>query len=85
MKKQVTAEEFDRMVDAGEDVSHLLEPAGNKTVNIDLPIWVIEELDAAAGRRNVARKALINIWLIDRLEAERLQVAGRDRRKEKAG
>ncbi len=71
-KKKVSAQEFDRKFDAGEDISmHLDFDAGVKKVNVDLPLWAIQELDREASRRGVARQALIKMWLIDRLDAIR--------------
>lgn len=81
MKKQLTAEEFDRMVDEGEDVSALVEPAANKTVNIDLPRWMIEDLDAAAGNLNISRKAMINVVLGQFLQAQKAFQASGERRR----
>ncbi len=68
-KKKVTVEEFDKMVDDGDDLSAVLVPVSVKPVMIDLPSWMIIALDEEARRLNVARKALINIWLADRLQS----------------
>ena len=68
-KKKVKIEEFDKMVDDGDDLSAVLVPASVKPVMIDLPLWMITALDEEARRLNVARKALINIWLADRLQS----------------
>lgn len=68
-KKKVTIEGFDSMVDEGEDLSAVLVPVSVKPVMIDLPSWMITALDEEARRLNVARKALINIWLADRLQS----------------
>ena len=70
-KKKVSIEEFDKMVDDGDDLSDVLVPVSVKPVMIDLPIWMITALDDEARRLNVARKALINIWLADRLQSNR--------------
>lgn len=68
-KKKLSVEEFDKMVDDGDDLSDVLIPVSIKPVMIDLPIWMITALDDEARRLNVARKALINIWLADRLQS----------------
>lgn len=68
-KKKITVEEFDKMVDDGDDLSSVLVPVSVKPVMIDLPSWMITALDEEARRLNVARKALINIWLADRLQS----------------
>ena len=67
-KKKISVEEFDKMVDEGEDLSEVLVSVNVKPVIIDLPSWMIAALDEEARRLNVARKALINIWLADRLQ-----------------
>ncbi|HYX39676.1 MAG TPA: hypothetical protein VE954_41795 [Oligoflexus sp.] len=68
--KKVTSELFDQMVDEGEGHDKVLTSA-TKTVTIDLPTWMIAELDREARRLNVARKALINVWIADRLRANK--------------
>ena len=76
MKKKITAEEFDRMFDAGEDVTEYLDlssarrPNRRRRVNVDLPEWMIESLDGEAQRLGVSRQALIKVWIADRLKAE---------------
>ena len=72
----ITAEEFDRMFDDGEDISAYvdwssahrpnLEP---KRVNVDFPLWVVNRLDRQAQKLGVTRQALIKMWIADRLEA----------------
>ena len=73
--KAISAEEFDRRFDAGEDMADYidwssarrpgLEP---KRVNVDMPAHMIAKLDAQARKRGVTRQALIKMWLADRLE-----------------
>lgn len=46
------------------------EPSIRK-VNLDLPDWLITELDKEAARAGVSRQPLIKIWLIQKLEEER--------------
>ena len=70
-KKEVSVEQFDKMVDDGDDLSEVLVPVSVKPVSIDLPSWMITALDEEARRLNVARKALINIWLADRIQSNR--------------
>jgi hypothetical protein len=72
--KQITAEEFDRMFDDGEDISEYvdwskarrpgLEP---KRVNVDFPAWVVNGLDREARRLGVTRQALIKMWIAEKL------------------
>jgi CopG antitoxin of type II toxin-antitoxin system len=74
--KTISAEEFDRRFDNGEDVSEFLdwstfrrpglEP---KRINLDVPQAMAVKLEAHARKRGVTRQALIKMWLADRLEA----------------
>ena len=74
--KVVSAEEFDRMFDDGEDISayidwskaRRLHPKPQR-VNVDFPAWMVAKLDQHASKRGVTRQALIKMWLADRLEA----------------
>jgi len=74
MTKQISAEEFDRRFDNGEDVSAYVDWSSAerinapKRVNVDIPTWMIRRLDHHATRRGVTRQALIKMWLADRLE-----------------
>ncbi len=68
-KKTISTEEFDKKFDAGEDMSeHVDWKAATKTINVDIPVWAIKELDGESARRGVARQALIKMWLIDRID-----------------
>ena len=76
-KKKITAKEFDRRFDAGEDVSAYLDFSRatrpghvKKRVNVDFPVWMIQRLDLVAGRHGIARQALIKQWLADRLKTD---------------
>ena len=72
------AEQLDDIFDSGADlVPHLdlstvrrlnLE---QKRVNVDLPIWMIENLDREADRVGVTRQSIIKVWLAERLKMER--------------
>jgi hypothetical protein len=77
--KTISAEEFDRRFEAGEDVSEYLDLSRAyrpnlepRRVNVDFPSWVVNGLDREAQRLGVTRQALIKMWI-----AERLQAAGR--------
>lgn len=60
-----------------EDLGEIFEQTGElqrpkiKKVNLDLPEWLIRELDKEASRAGVSRQPLIKIWLIQKLEEER--------------
>lgn len=39
-----------------------------KRVNVDFPVWMVEELDRDASRLGVTRQSIIKVWLAERLE-----------------
>jgi hypothetical protein len=49
----------------------VLKKSNYKKINLDLPEWLLKELDAEAERAGVARQPLIKIWLVQKLEEER--------------
>ena len=74
--KTISAEEFDRRFDDGEDMSDFLDWSRarrpgleSKRVNLDMPQHMVAKLDTHARNRGVTRQALIKMWLADRLEA----------------
>lgn len=81
-KNTITAEEFDRRFDDGEDISQFLdwdsarrpglEP---RRVNIDLPSWMISELDKQASLIGVTRQSIIKVWLSERIKTEKAEQA----------
>jgi len=73
--KTISAAEFDRRFDAGEDMGDYIDWSSArkpeeelKRVNVDFPQWMIARLDREAKRRGVTRQALIKMWLSDRLD-----------------
>ena len=80
MTKTITAEEFDRMFDAGEDVSEYLdfdngvmEEGLNETrrVNVDFPSWMVADLDKEADRLAINRQAVIKMLVDEGLRERR--------------
>jgi hypothetical protein len=74
--KTISAEDFDRRFDAGEDLSAYIDRVSAKRpglavrrVNVDMPAAMIARLDMQARRRGVTRQALIKMWLADRLDS----------------
>ena len=72
----MNSSEFDRRFDAGESVLADLELDAarrhrlqQKRVNVDFPLWMVEELDREAQRLGVTRQSIIKVWLAERLEA----------------
>lgn len=75
MTGKVTSEEFDRMVDEGEDIDALLDLGRARRpglevrrVNVDFPAWVVAGLDREAQRLGITRQALIKVWIAERLK-----------------
>jgi hypothetical protein len=73
--KTISAEEFDRKFDDGEDVSEYLDLSKAyrpnqepKRVNVDFPLWMVTRLDGEARRLGVTRQALIKLWIAERLD-----------------
>ena len=73
--KTISADEFDRRFDDGEDMSDFLDWSRarrpgleSKRVNLDMPQHMVAKLDSHARKRGVTRQALIKMWLADRLE-----------------
>jgi hypothetical protein len=69
------AEEFDNKFDEGEDVSRYLDISkarrpvqGQKRVNVDFPLWMIQLLDKEAKRLGVPRQSIIKLWVSERLK-----------------
>lgn len=39
-------------------------------MNVDLPIWMIQELDRQADLIGVTRQSIIKVWLSERIKEE---------------
>lgn len=72
------AKQLDKLFDDNQkdvldhfDVSKASRPnLAKERVNVDFPIWMIEDLDKAAATMGVSRQAVIKIWLAERLKSE---------------
>ena len=69
------AKELDEKFDAGEDVSQYLNISkarrpqqDQKRVNVDFPVWMIQQLDKEARRLGVPRQSIIKVWVAERLQ-----------------
>jgi hypothetical protein len=69
------AKKFDSEFDAGKDLTKELDLTKARRVkqvprrvNVDFPIWMIEELDKEAKRLGVTRQSIIKVWLAERLD-----------------
>jgi hypothetical protein len=83
LKNTITAEEFDRRFDRGEDVSAFLDWSKARRpgleprrVNVDLPEWMIAELDKQASLIGVTRQSIMKVWLSDRIKEENEERVG---------
>jgi len=81
--QKITAKEFDKKFDNGEDVSQYLdfsksvklndfEKKVNKTkkINVDFPESILMLLDQEAQRIGVTRQSIIKVWIAERLKEE---------------
>lgn len=69
------AKEFDKKFDDGEDITQELDLTNarrpeqeQKRVNVDFPIWMIQQLDKEARRLGVPRQSIIKVWVAERLK-----------------
>ena len=69
------AKELDEKFDAGEDISQYLDISkarrpkqDQKRVNVDFPLWMIQQLDKEARRLGVPRQSIIKVWVAERLQ-----------------
>jgi len=76
------ANEFDKNFEDGVDVTGALDMSkakrslhGQKRVNVDFPLWMIESLDREAGRIGVTHQSIIKVWLAERLEERAAEIA----------
>jgi hypothetical protein len=68
------AKELDQKFDAGHnvlehfDLSQARRPkTEQKRINVDFPVWMVQELDKEATRLGVPRQAVIKVWVVERL------------------
>ncbi|MBN1943421.1 MAG: ribbon-helix-helix protein, CopG family [Phycisphaerae bacterium] len=73
----MSAKEFDRRFDNGEDVSDYLDlknvrrPGRDiRRVNVDFPSWMVDRLDEKARRLGINRQAVIKTLLAEHLQKE---------------
>jgi hypothetical protein len=74
----MNSSEFDRRFEEGESVIDSLDLSAarrprleQRRVNVDFPIWMVEQLDQEASRLGVTRQSIIKVWLAERLERHR--------------
>jgi hypothetical protein len=75
-KKFKTSDEMDEYLE-NSDLGEAFQKFGQvhgpavRKINLDLPEWLITQLDIEATRAGVSRQPLIKIWLVEKLEEER--------------
>ena len=69
------ARDFDKKFDEGDDITAYLDVTKSrrpeqeqKRVNVDFPLWMIQQLDKESRRLGVPRQAIIKVWVAERLE-----------------
>lgn len=72
----MNSSDFDRCFDQGDSVLAELDLNAarrtrlqQKRVNVDFPLWMVDELDREASRLGVTRQSIIKVWLAERLAA----------------
>lgn len=69
------ARDFDKKFDECDDITACLDVTKSrrpeqeqKRVNVDFPLWMIQQLDKESRRLGVPRQAIIKVWVAKRLE-----------------
>ncbi len=72
--RQISAEDFDRMFDDGEDIGDYIgwssahrQGLESRPADLQLPDWMLQRLDAQALQHGIDRQALVTAWLAERL------------------
>ena len=73
-KKSISTQEFDELLDSGEDISSHLDMKSAKRqelqtrrVSVDFPEWMIKTLDKEAARLGVTRQSVIKFWIAEKM------------------
>lgn len=76
-KSTMTAQEFEKRFDEGEDITPFIDRSSirrpgmeARRVNVDFPEWVIEKLDLQSKLIGVSRQSLIKLWVSERIQQE---------------
>lgn len=71
----MNSSELDPRFDNGESILEALDLSQARrqrlelrSVNIDFPLWMVEQLDREASRMGVSRQSIIKMWLAERLD-----------------
>ncbi len=75
-KSKYTAKEADKLFDEGTSLTELLDVnTATRRATVDLPRWMIDELDKESTRIGISRQALIKVWLNEKLEHLKKKIA----------
>ena len=73
----MTAQEFEKRFDEGEDITPYIDKATIRRpglevrrVNVDFPEWIIDKLDLQSKLIGVSRQSLIKLWVSERIQQE---------------
>jgi hypothetical protein len=71
----MNSSELDQRFDNGESILEALDLSQARrqrlelrSVTIDFPLWMVEQLDREASRLGVSRQSIIKMWLAERLD-----------------
>jgi hypothetical protein len=74
-KKYITAAEFDKRFEAGEelteylDLDHAIRPGlEQKRVSVDFPVWMVQQLDTVARKLGITRQSVIKVFISEKLK-----------------
>ncbi len=74
-KKYITAAEFDKRFEAGEelteylDLDHAIRPGlEQKRVSVDFPVWMVQQLDSVARQLGITRQSVIKVFISEKLK-----------------
>jgi len=69
------AKDIEKKFDKGEDITKYLDISKairpeqeQRRVNVDFPLWMIQQLDKEAKRLGVPRQSIIKVWVAERLQ-----------------
>ena len=73
----MNSSDFDQRFDDGESILDALDLTRArrqrlelKRINVDFPLWMVEQLDREASRMGVTRQSIIKMWLAERLDRQ---------------
>lgn len=68
------AEKLDKLFDEGKDITEYLDMSTVERpkekiqrVNVDFPVWMVDELDKESKRLGVTRQSIIKFWIAEKL------------------